>query len=449
MQIEVPEKLYKLALALPKPLYVVGGACRDKLAGLESVSRDWDVCAPVSAGEALAAAKKVGLTVLATYKNTGTVRMEADGESVEFTCFRTDRYVRGVHSPAEVTFTDDINGDALRRDFRCNAIYYDIAADRFVDPLGGVDDIKNRRLDTVAAPEKVFGEDGLRLMRLARIAAQTGFTPTPECMDGAAANAALIEDIAPERIWAELQLILVADLKYGVTGGQYRGLRLLKETGVLARILPELALGDGMAQRGDFHDYDVLEHSLRAVLYAPPHIRLAALLHDVGKPYCLINYGRYSRHDEIGAVISRDICARLRVPVRTAERVAALVGLHMYDLSCAASENKVRKFIVNNFAYIDDLLALKQADYSACKDDLSEAPCVTKWKKIICGMKADGAPFTLKELDVKGNDLIAAGVPPSQTAQTLRYLLEQAAMNCVANRKDKLILQALRSVKPR
>lgn len=439
MKLNVPEKLYKLAQNLPKPLYVVGGACRDALAGLNSPDRDWDICAPICADEVVSAAPKAGLEVLATYKNTGTVRMSADGESAEFTCFRTDRYVRGVHSPAEVTFTEDMASDARRRDFKCNAVYYDILADSFCDPLDGIDDIENKRLTTVAPPVKVFGEDGLRLMRLARIAAQTGFEPTPECVEGARANAGLIKDIAPERIWTELDLILHADLKYGISGGQYAGLTLLKRTGVLKNILPELAVGEGMLQRKDFHDHDVLEHSFRAVLYAPQGIRLAALLHDVGKPYCKINSGRYVRHDEYGRQIALDICARLRVPKRLAERVAELTGLHMYDLSCGASENKVRKFIVGHYDVLDELLQLKQADFSACKDDLSEAPCVTKWKGIIARMEKEGAPFTLKQLAVKGNDLLDAGIPPEKIASTLKFLLAQTAMNCVENNREKLI----------
>ncbi|MGN0824448.1 MAG: CCA tRNA nucleotidyltransferase [Candidatus Coproplasma sp.] len=445
MKIRVPQKLNMLAAALTKPLYVVGGVCRDTLANLHSGTLDWDICAPLSAETVANAAQSVGINVVSTYKNTGTVKMEADGESFEYTCFRTDKYVRGTHVPVSVCFTEDMALDARRRDFKCNAIYYDILKGEFCDPLGGIDDIESRRLTTVAAPQKVFGEDGLRLMRLARIAAQTGFTPTQECLDGAIANAYLIKDVAAERIWAELNAILSADAKYGNRGGQYTGLKLLKEIGVLEIILPELTLGDKMEQRSDFHDHDVLEHSLRAVLYAPLQIRLAALLHDVGKPYCLINYGKYSRHDEAGRRISLEICSRLKVASKLAERVSQLVGLHMYDLSCAASENKVRKFIVNHFAVIDELLMLKQADYSACKDDLSVAPCVKKWKTIIERMKAEGVPFTLKQLAVRGSDLIESGLSAGQVGKTLNFLLEQAAMGCVPNQKEKLLIFALRN----
>lgn len=445
MKITVPEKLHMLANCLPKPLYVVGGVCRDALANLKIEGLDWDICAPLSAETVANTAQKIGFKVSAVYKNTGTVKLEADGEAMEYTCFRTDKYVRGTHTPVSVCFTEDMALDARRRDFKCNAVYYDILRGEFVDPLGGAEDIAAKRLTTVAAPEKVFGEDGLRLMRLARLAAQTGFTPTEECIAGAYANASLIKDVAAERIWAELSAILSADVKYGVKGGQYAGLKLLEKTGVLDILLPELTLGRGMAQRSDFHDHDVLEHSLRAVLYAPLQVRLAALLHDVGKPYCMINYGKYSGHELVGRQMSLDICARLKAPSRLAERASLLVGLHMYDLSCAASENKVRKFIVNHYEAIDELLMVKQADYSACKDDLSTAPCVKKWKKIIEKMKAEGVPFTLKQLAIKGNELIDAGICADQVGKTLNFLLEQTAMGCVPNIKEKLLISALRN----
>ncbi|MDE7400641.1 MAG: HD domain-containing protein [Clostridia bacterium] len=441
---ELPEKLISLALALEKPLYAVGGACRDFLAGLTPQGkRDWDICSPESAGEVAAAAEKLGFSVTAVYKNTGTVRLTCENESYEFTTFRTDKYVRGVHSPAEVFFTEDIMLDARRRDFKCNAVYYDIRARKFVDPLGGIAEIESRVMSTVADSNKVFGEDGLRLMRLCRIAAQTGFTPTEDCIKGAAANCNLIDDIAAERVWEELNAILHADIKYGVAQAQYEGLQLLKRIGVLARVMPELALGDGMEQRKDFHAHDVLEHTLRCVKYAPPEIRLAALLHDVGKPYCKLTYGKFARHEDEGARIAEEICKRLRVSARQTALTCTLVKLHMYDLSGETSENKVRKFIVAHLGVLDKLLLLKQADFSACKDDLSQAPCVIKWKKIYDKMVKGGVPLTRKMLAVRGDDLIAAGISPVQTAKTLDFLLGECAIGNVRNQKEALIRFAL------
>lgn len=439
----LPQKLKNLAGALRAPLYVVGGSCRDFIARLDGNGHDWDICAPASAEELCAAAEKVGLEISAVYKNTGTVRLKGEDGEYEFTSFRTDRYVRGEHSPSEVYFTDDISLDARRRDFKCNAVYYDIVGGQFVDPLGGIPEIEGGIISTVAPAEKVFGEDGLRLMRLCRIAAQTGFKPDADCIAGAKKNCALIGDIAPERIWAELDLILHADEKYGKYGAQYDGLKLLHEIGVLERILPELTLGDGMYQRADFHAHDVLEHTLRCVLYAPENIRLAALLHDVGNPYCMNTTGRFARHEEAGERIARDICARLRISKRQTERVCALVRWHMYDIGGVTSENKVKKFIVAHFDILDELLALKQADYSACMDDLSPAPVVKRWQTILNCMKSDGVPMTLKELDVRGDELIGAGICPDEAGKTLNFLLGECAIGNVPNDKDKLIKFAL------
>ena len=434
------EKLVRLAKECTVPLYAVGGCVRDYLAGLNAEKRDIDLCAPLSAEQFVAAAKRCGFAVRAVYKNTGTVKLSNDGsEDYEFTSFRSDKYVRGVHTPAEIFFTTDILADAKRRDFTANAVYYDIAADRFVDPLGGIEDIKAKRLKTVDSPEKVFGEDGLRLMRLAHHAGQTGFLPDGACLEGATKNAALIRDISVERIYAELNAILHADEKYSNPRGHYEGLKVLEQTGVLREILPELALGKDMAQRKDFHDHDVLEHSLRAVLYAQPSVRWAALLHDVGKPFCTLRDGNAHAHPEEGERIAGEILARLKFPKTAEKRVRELVKWHMYDFNCQTRENKLRRFFVRNAALLEELLALKQADYSACKDDLAPCPTAIRWRELLQKMKAEGAPMSLKSLKIKGNELIDAGVEPARVGEVLNALLLHTAINPADNEKQKLL----------
>ncbi|MDE6597933.1 MAG: HD domain-containing protein [Clostridia bacterium] len=443
MKITLPEKLKNLANSCPFPLYVVGGYVRDALAGLKSENCDIDICAPVSADEFCSAAKKCGATVNAVYRNTGTVKLSLEGEEYEFASFRSDEYVRGVHNPVKTFFTDDIYLDARRRDFKCNAVYYDIKGESFSDPLGGIDDIQNKRISTVAEAEKVFGEDGLRLMRLARQSAQTGFIPTADCLDGAKRNAKLIADCSAERVYAELNAILHSDEKYGVKYAQYAGFKILDDTRVLDVILPELTLGRGMAQRAEFHYHDVLEHSLRAVKYADGSVRLAALMHDIGKPYCMKTNGNYHGHEVESERISADVLHRLKAPKKLADEVAKLAALHMYDFSLDAREIKVRRFIVRNLSYLEKLLFLKQADFSACRDDLTEAPTVTKWKAIYKKMQDEGAPLDLKGLDVRGNELIEAGVPAAKTGEVLQFLLEECAVNPSYNEKQFLIKRAL------
>lgn len=442
MQIPVPENLKTLAKNCAFPLYIVGGYVRDALAGLECESHDIDICAPASADEFCAAAKDCGAEITAVYKNTGTVKVKLKKEEYEFACFRSDEYVRGTHTPVKIFFTDDITLDARRRDFKCNAVYYDIKSGEFSDPLGGIADIQNEVISTVDRAKKVFGEDGLRLMRLARQAAQTGFTPTQECLNGAAANCALIADIAPERIFAELNAILHADEKYGKEGAQYKGLKLLESTGVLEYVLPELWLGKGMAQPEKFHRHDVLEHSLRTVLYADRRVRLAALLHDIGKPYLMQRQGNFHGHEYDGAKIAQEVCLRLKASKKLTEEAMKLTALHMYDMRLDARESKIRRFIVRNLDYFDKLLLIKQADYSACRDDLSEAPCVTKWKKIYADMKAEGVPMKLKELAVRGDELIEIGVPPEAVGKTLWELLENCAACGLKNDRERLLSYA-------
>ncbi len=444
MQMPLPEKLVNLAKSCNFPLYVVGGYVRDYLARLECEHSDMDLCAPVSAEEFCKKAEESGGEVKAVYKNTGTVKLCLDGEDYEFACFRSDEYIRGTHKPVNTFFTDDIALDARRRDFKCNAVYYDVGEEVFKDPLGGLADIKNRRLSTVDNPEKVFGEDGLRLMRLARFTAQTGFEPTPDCLDGAKANAELIRDISAERVYAELDGILHADRRYGNAEGQYFGLKILDEIGVLEYILPELTLGRRMSQREQFHYYDVLEHSLRAVRYADERIRLAALLHDVGKPYRYRADGNFYGHEADSARIADEILQRLKVPKKTVREVVRLCSLHMYDTRCDARESKIRKFIIRNRDIYEKLIMLKQADYSACRDDLNEAPCVAKWREIYTKMKEEGVPFTLRQLNVNGAELIAAGIKPAQAGAVLSSLMEDCALDGTLNKKKKLLKRAVK-----
>ena len=441
MQKLLPQTLISLAKALPTPLYVVGGSVRDHLANLtKNGTRDLDICAPLAAQDFANVAQNAGFSVQSVYKNTGTVKLrDKTGADYEYSAFRSDKYIRGVHTPVEIFFTDDIHLDCRRRDFTCNAVYYDIQANAYVDPLDGITAIKEKRLTTVAPADKVFGEDGLRLMRLARQAAQLGFTPDNDCLCGAQKNAALIRDITPQRIYAELTQILHADEKYGVKNGQYHGIKLLEETGVLAHILPELTLGKGMAQRADFHKYDILEHSLRAVLYAQSEVRLAALLHDVGKPFCTLRDGNVHAHPDEGERIAGEILTRLGAPKKTVSQVQTLVKWHMYDFNCQTGENKLRRFFVENYPILDALMLVKQADFSACTDDTSTAPTLIKWQALLAKMRAEGVAFTLKELAVNGTELLSAGLAPQTLSQTLHALFLHVAVHPKDNEKSRLI----------
>ena len=164
----IAKSLILLAQSLPKPLYVVGGAVRDHLIGFREKTTDWDICSPMLAEEFAAIATAHGFTINAVYRNTGTVKLhDYENNEFEFSSFRSDEYVRGEHRPAKIFFTQDMEADARRRDFTCNAVYYCIREGKFYDPLCGERDIREKKMRTVREARRVFGEDGLRLMRLA------------------------------------------------------------------------------------------------------------------------------------------------------------------------------------------------------------------------------------------------------------------------------------------
>ncbi len=438
----LPQNLINLANKFSKPLYLVGGAVRNYLID-NSLSKDLDICASIPMEQFVRAVEEIGLTINATYKRTGTVLFVDGKYHYEYTAFRRERYVGGAHTPEYTEFTENIYEDAIRRDFKCNAIYYDIKNQKIVDVLGGVNDVNNKVLDTVQEADKVFCSDGLRLMRLARFTGELNFKPTEKVLDSAKKYADNILDISPERILAELKMILSADCKYPFSSksGHYDALKILDETRVLDRIIPELTAGRDMTQRADFHKYDVLEHSLRTVLYSKK-VRLGALLHDVGKPFCFNKNGVYHNHAIYGEDIAEKVLKRLKADKETITLVKFLTREHMLDLDGCMRESKIRRFLATNHARIDELFDLKQADFMAGQDKDEVAPTIVKWQKILSEMKEDGTPFSKKDLNISASDLIAMGYENKEIGKELKNLFDYAVLNPKDNNREKLLILA-------
>ena len=434
---------------LPCPLYLVGGFVRNFLID-GSFSCDVDVCGILTIEELKPYLEKFGAKIIATYKRTGTVVFMLDGQKYEYTTFREDGYTAGgKHVPDQVVFTQDIEKDALRRDFKCNAVYYDLKNDEFIDPLGGIEDIKNKVLDTVKSADEVFSHDGLRLMRLARFSGELGFTPTRQVVEGARKNARNIKDISPERIWTELQYICHADTKhlFSPSDGHYLALKVLDRTRVLDEIFPSLAMGRGINQRKDYHDYDVLEHSLRCFLYADKKVRLPALLHDIAKPKLMLKNGNAYGHDMVGKDMAKAILKGLKADNKTIEKTCRIIGAHMLDMNGEMKESKVKSFIVSNHDIFEEILMLKQADFSACKDNLSICPTVKKWKEIYQKMKEQKVPFSIKELKVSATQLMDLGFKGEKIGKELNVLFELCFNNPQNNNQEYLISKAKEHLK--
>lgn len=447
MVLPLDEKIKDFAATLGCPLYVVGGYVRNFILngayGCEKT--DVDLCSAMPQEEFLRKVREFGFTVKAAYNRTGTVLFSWGDTDYEYTAFRRDSYFDGgFHKPKEVVYTDDVKEDYLRRDFKCNALYYDITAEKVLDFCGGTDDIKNRVLSTVADAERTFSEDGLRLLRLARFAGELGFSVSAEATAGARKYAANVKNVSAERIYAELQRILAADTKYTFSpeDGHYRALKVAAETGVFDQIFPFLALGRGMSQRKDFHKYDVLEHSLRTVLYAPRQVRLAALLHDAGKPYCKLNFSSYSGHQDAGAVIAKDVLQRLKTDKKTVAETCRLIKTHMFDIAGENDEKNIRRFIVDNYDIYDKILLIKQADFRAGLDSDGVCPTVKRLTETSERMVADGTPFSVRELNINATTLRDIGFNGKEIKEEQTKLFYAAVENPSLNVAERLFEMA-------
>jgi tRNA nucleotidyltransferase (CCA-adding enzyme) len=434
------------------PLYLVGGWLRNHLLGLPP--GDFDISSALPPADAAALLAQVpGVRVIERDTRLGTLGVLAEGIQAEYTAFRTESYGEGgAHRPNEVCFGATMLQDALRRDFTVNALYYDIAAGSDVDPLGGLPDVTARKLRTCRMPGETFADDGLRLMRLVRFAAELGFGIEQETYDTAQKNAGLLCDIAPERVQAELNKILLADTRY--PGLQYEtsavlaGLHLLDALGLLVRVAPEFEACRGVVQRADYHDHDVLEHLLRTCACTPTvlELRLAALLHDIGKPVALQQNGKMVGHDSLGEGMAGAMLARLRYPNAVIGEVTVLIRNHMYDLDGKARLNRLKLFFVRLGRERSwGLVELRRADICGSREEQAEGDPVEKWAELLNQMDIDKVPWTQRDLDIDGSALAALAGGPSQTVGKLKHALhEHAVLHPQDNNRDKLMRLAAR-----
>lgn len=455
MQIVTPEWLQPLAEAFAQEGYdllLVGGYVRNALLGLPF--SDIDVCSAARPEQAGRIAHKAGAQVIEKQPQLGTMEFIWDGNKVEYTPLRTESYGEGgAHRPEQIAFTDDRHLDALRRDFRCNALYADIRSGEVHDPLGGVADVQTRTLRACRPDaEHTLRDDGLRLLRMARFAAQLGFTLDPALFRAARACAGNIKDIAPARIAQEMTLICLADTKYGISRfgvpAHYRALRMLDEAGILGAMYPELMQGKGLMQSPQFHAYDVFNHNLHTFEVAPPALpmRLACLLHDVAKPQQFeLNGGKMYGHDEAGAVMARDMLVRTGFSHALVDEACTIIARHMFDLDGRAKEKTCRlRFAQWGFAFAETLILMRRCDIAGSGKPPSERGTPEKWEAILQQMRREGAIDSLDDLAIDGRDIMqATGLHPGASIGKIKRLLfERVVMNPAMNNRGILIREA-------
>jgi tRNA nucleotidyltransferase (CCA-adding enzyme) len=315
--------------------YLVGGGVRDWLLG--RAPTDWDVATDARPEQLLE------LFPGARYENRfGTVSVDR----VEITTFRRDHRYGDHRRPDSVTFADDLPTDLARRDFTVNAIAWGRpasgAAAAWSDPTNGRADLRAARLRAVGDPAQRFDEDALRLVRAARLAAQLGFEIEPATLAAMSATAALVEWVSRERVGSEFRRMLQAD-------PPSTAFRILADTGLLARLFPLLEAQRGLAQ-AKIAGHDLWAHTLASVDAAATlagssdRLRLAALLHDVGKPSTFAD-GHFVGHDRVGAELAETLLAELAFGRREIEPIGRLIAQHMFQYLPRWSDAAVRRFV--------------------------------------------------------------------------------------------------------
>ena len=354
-------------------LYLVGGSVRDCLLG--QLGNDLDFTTDAHPDEIERLLKKVTRATWDMGREFGTIggRVTTDDQDwvVEITTFRADVYREDSRKP-EVAFGDTLEGDLGRRDFAVNAMAIDMADQRFVDPFGGLSDLAQRLIRTPGAAEVSFSDDPLRMLRAARFTSQLGFTAVPEVVAAMTSMAGRLEIISAERIQGELSKLLLTD-------SPRAGLDLLVQTGVAEQFLPELP---AMMLTTDEHmrHKDVYQHSLTVVEQAidlekarghQPDLvnRLAALLHDIGKPATrrLEGPGKvtFYNHDLVGAKMARKRLTALKYPTDVVKAVSKLIELHLRFHGYGEgqwTDSAVRRYVRDAGAQLERLHMLTRAD---------------------------------------------------------------------------------------
>ncbi len=420
--------------------YVVGGSLRDVLLGREPA--DWDL--------ATSARPDAVQTLFpeSAYENRfGTVGVQHGGAIFEVTTFRSDHDYADFRRPHRVVFGDRIEDDLARRDFTVNAMAWGAEAPTaqaaspdpvLLDPFGGRADLASRTLRAVGTPRTRFEEDALRMVRAVRLAAVLEFGVEAATLAGIQARASLAAHLSGERLGAELERLLAAPTPS-------IGLRLLAGTGLLEVLSPELAAQRGLPQNKIPGD-DCWDHTVRTVDAAPvdrPVVRLAALLHDIGKPATMAD-GHFHGHDAAGADLARAFLERLRTPKAVTDRVVELVRHHMFLYEPAWGDAGVRRFIrrVGRDA-LPALFALREAD-NVGSGQPPEAHGLAELRERVAEQLAGRIVLHRGDLAIDGNALIAElGLEPGpRLGRIIDALVERAIADPAINERPTLLLLA-------
>lgn len=449
-EIKIPKEVTMVVAVLQNAsfeAFLVGGCVRDLFLGIQP--KDYDITTNATPEEIISLFPKT------FYENTyGTVGVVTCGEEnlpvctdetakiVEVTPYRLEATYSDNRHPDEVKWSKDIEDDLKRRDFTCNAIAYNPVTGEVVDPFDGKKDIEDKLIRAVGDPDLRFNEDALRLMRAVRLMSQLDFDIHPVTRESIEKNAHLLKNISMERIRDEFVKLIMTDFPM-------RGLILMKETGVLQYVVPELERGIGVEQN-QAHSFDVWEHNLRTLQHAadkkwPLHVRLSAIFHDISKP----ETRRYSKekndytfygHDVVGGRVSREIMERLKFSKEMIEKVSMFVRWHMFFSDTEQiTLSAVRRLITNvGKDNIWDLIDLRICDRIGTGRPKEEPYRLRMYQSMVEHALKD--PISLKMLKTDGKRImdVTQETPGPKIGYVLHALFDEVLENPEKNTEEYL-----------
>lgn len=423
--------------------YLVGGCVRDLLLG--KTPKDWDVTTNAHPEQIQALFGEEETYCNNDYGTVGIVNEDVKDERlkvVEVTPYRTESGYSDARRPDRVEFGVSLEEDLQRRDFTVNAIAYRGKTDEMVDHFDGIGDLKKKRLKTVGIPDERFSEDALRMMRAVRLAAELNFAIEAETMVAIERNNQLLKRISTERIRDEFLRLLQSDTPM-------QGIVFMERLGLLDHFLPELKEGIGCEQ-GGIHAFDVYEHNLRTCQAAadkgfPLHVRLAALLHDIGKPATRRTGGKTKKytffgHEVVGARMTNKILNRLKTKREMADIVEKLVRWHMFfsdpdEVTLSAVRRTITRV---GEEHIEDLLNLRVCDRIGTGRPKEQPFRFRKYKAMVDEARRD--PISVKMLKTNGDRIMqqTGEKPGKKLGYILHALLEEVLEDPGKNTEDYL-----------
>jgi poly(A) polymerase/tRNA nucleotidyltransferase (CCA-adding enzyme) len=450
LQAKVPKEVMMVIAVLhasSHEAYLVGGCVRDLL--MDVKPKDFDITTNATPEEIIALFPKTfyensygTVGVVTCGDDLGTICSDETVKIVEVTPYRLESTYSDNRHPDEVKWSKNLHDDLGRRDFTVNSMAYNPVTHEIIDPYNGQADIENKLIRAVGEADVRFGEDALRLMRAIRFMSQLDFDIEGVTRESIERNAVLLKNISRERVRDEFTKLLMTDFPM-------RGLIMMKETGLLEFVIPELLRGVGVSQN-QAHAFDVWEHNLRTLQHAadkkwPLHVRLSAIFHDISKP----ETKRFSReknvitfygHDVVGGRVTREIMERLKFPKDLVERVSMFVRWHMFFSDTEQiTLSAVRRLITNvGKENIWDLIDLRICDRIGTGRPKEEPYRLRMYESMVEQALKD--PVTLKMLKTDGKRImdVTHETPGPKVGFVLHALFDEVLDDPTRNTEEYL-----------